>query len=166
MTVAAASDLHKAVAALWVSTGLNASFNQYWEVANRTVFTVLNDGQAAPQQPTPYCVFEQSAGSTTARMSGVGTINQEIRDIPWKFRIHAQLIDGDLRTAKEIAADLAELVLKVFGGHPDTPPQDLTLTNGNFLITQYQSDFGLRTDDDSHQWTIDYLFRLDVPVAT
>jgi len=166
MTVAAASDLHKAVTALWAGSGLDDEFNQHWDAAKRAVYPVLHDGEATPHQPFPYCVFMQSAGSTEARMSCTVGVNREVRDVPWTFRVHAKSIVGDPRNAKGVAADLAELVMRVFGGHPSVAPSDLELENGNFLITQYLSDYGLRTGDDEHLWVVNYSFRVDVPVMT
>jgi len=164
MSVAAAA-LHKAIQTLWNARGLDGEFNRYWSAANRTIYEVLNDGEAAPQQPFPYCVFVQEAGTTTVRMTGHSTNEKhEIHDIPWEFRIHARVIDGNSQTAKEIAAALAEVIIQEFGGHPTMRPQPLTLDSGAHLITQYQNDFGIRTGDDEYQWTISYLFRLDVPV--
>ena len=103
----------------------------------------------------------------TTRMSFGGANRiREIRDVSVVFRIHARTVDGDSRTGKEIAADLAESITEVFGGHPTTNPTGtITLDNGNHLITDLLRDYGVRTGDDEWQWTLDYRFRLDVPVA-
>jgi len=54
----------------------------------------------------------------------------------------------------------------VFGGHPTVAATGaIILTNGKHLITQYQNDFGIRIDDNEYQWVVEYLFRIDVPVA-
>lgn len=162
----ASEDLHKAIASLWSSSGLDATFKALWDSGvAESEWLSLNDQEAYPKQPFPYCVFEQSPGSTTDRMSGGTDSLQEIRDIPWDFRVHARAIDGDSRTAKEIAADLNEEIMKVFGGHPTESPTDLILDNGNFLIAQYQNDYGVRTGDSEYMWIVSYVFRLDVPVA-
>lgn len=160
------ADIHRAVNSLWNSSGLDDLFTALWPSdITDSEFQVLNDGEAGPAQPMPYCVFEQGAGSTTARMSSRGSVIREIRDIPWEFRVHARAVSGDSRTAKEIAAYLIEEITKVYGGHPTDNPTALTLDNGNFLIAQYQNDYGIRTGDDEHEWIVGYLFRVDVPVA-
>ncbi len=165
MTVASA-DLHKGVIAVWNASGLDALFQALYNAGvDSSEFTVLNDQEGAPGQPFPYCVFQQSLGLTTSRMSGPGACLREIRDTPWDFKVHAKAVSGDSRTPKGIAAYLVDEIMKVFGGHPTINPTDLSLDNGNFLITQYQNDFGIRTGDEEYQWNLSYIFRLDVPVA-
>lgn len=160
------ADLHEAIVTAWDAASLDTHFTNLWSsdvVASEWV--VLNDGDTSPAQPMPYCVVEQSPGVTTARMTGAALINREIRDVPVQFRVHAKAVDGDSRDAKKIAIDLINEIMKVYGGHPTESPSALELDNGNFLIGQYQNDYGVRTGDDEHQWIIEYLFRLDVPVA-
>jgi len=91
---------------------------------------------------------------------------REIHQVPWEFRIHAKEIDGDARSAKEIAADLCEEVMKIYGGHPTVAATDMALDNGNFLLAQYQNDYGLNTGDKEHLWVIVYMLLVDVPVRT
>ena len=164
MSVAGA-DIAKAVSALWDSSGLNARFTAYWTATQEAQFDVLNDMEASPQNAFPYCVFELEGTETVARMSGVGDVKREIRDAPLTFRIHAKQVSGDARTAKNIVAALAEEVIKVFGGHTSVGPSEMALDNGNFLISQYQTDYGVRTEDDVWSWVISYTLRLDVPLA-
>ena len=80
------------------------------------------------------------------------------------FRIHAREIASDVRTAKGIASDLAEEIMKVFGGHPTVAPIGLTLDNGHCLQSQYQNDYSVREGEDNFQWIVSYIFRVDVPV--
>jgi hypothetical protein len=160
------ADLRKAIVSLWDSSDLDEKFSDLWRSSIVvTEYLTLHDQEAGPKQPFPYCVFEQGAGDTTDRMSGDKNTIREIRDLPCEFRCHARKRSGDTRTAAEIAAYLAEEVMKVFGGHPTEVPDDLTLDNGNWLITQYQNDYGIRTGDDEYQWIVSYLMRLDVPIT-
>jgi len=165
MTLAGSSELHEAVNTVWVASSLDADFNTYWDAGEDSEHNVLNDGDAGKEIPFPYCVFTIEAGSVQSRMSGEGAGKQLIQDVPVQFTIHAKLIDGDTRTAKEIAADLVEKVMKVFGGHPTVSPEPLVLDNAKHLITQFISDFGWRGDDDIYSWIINYNVRLDAPVA-
>ena len=166
MIVVAGSDIAKAVNDLWDSSGLDTVFTALWEAGMTDHFEALNDGEAAPRQPFPYCVSEQGPTVVESRMSSVETNSKRhIHDVPWTFRIHAAVIDGDARDAKEIAGDMAEQLMQVFGGHPTVSPTDLVLANGNFLISQYQTDYPVRESDDVFQWIVSYIFRLDVPVA-
>ena len=165
MTVCSA-DLAKSINTVWDDSTLDAAFRALWDSSvDPDEFPVLNDQEAMPGQPFPYCVFEASAGTTTDRMSGGRTAIREIRDVPVEFRVHARAVDGDSRTAKEIAAALAEMVVAQFGGHPTIPPQVLVLGNGNFLLAQYVGDWGIRTGDQEYMWIASYLIRLDIPVA-
>jgi len=165
MTLAGSAELHEAINTTWEASSLNADFNDSWAAGESSRFNVLNDGEASPEQPFPYCVFEIEAGSVDVRMSGGDSLNREIRDVPGRFTVYASEIDGDSRTAKEVVADLAEKVMEIFGGHPSTSPEDLTLDNAKHLITLFVSDFGLRKANTVHSWIINYNFRLDVPVA-
>lgn len=162
------ADLYTAIAAAWNASGLDAMFLALRDSSVVDAnFPVLHDQEASPNQPHPYCVMDQiSTGTTTTRMSsGVNGI-RVIRDVPVKFNIYAKEVSGDSRTAKAIAAYLAEELMKVFGGHPtESPSGSVTLSNGNHLITQYQNDYCMRIDDDEYQWTVYYNFKLDVPVA-
>lgn len=161
------ADLHRAINASWDAHGLDWEFKRLWDEPLRTRFEALNDGEAMPGTPYPYLVIEQSPDTTVTRMSGHAGVEEkhEIHDAPFQFRIHAKTRDGDSRTAKEIAAELAELVLMKYGGHPTVPPKNLALLNGNVLFARRLADWGVKTGDDEYLWIISYMFKLDVPVA-
>ncbi len=160
------ADIAKAINTRWNISSLDNNFTALWKSGvTASQWIALHDTPpASPGQPFPYVVYELGVGATTDRMSGDTNSNREIRDIPLDFRVHARAIDGDSRTAKEIAADLAEKIVEVFGGHPTVAPPDITLDNGNFLISQYQNDWGIKTGEDEYQWNVSYLIRVDVPV--
>jgi hypothetical protein len=101
-----------------------------------------------------------------SRMSAGVNSQRHVRDLMVNFNIHATEVDGSSQTAKEIAADLADEVMKVFGGHPTvSPTAEIDLDYGHHLITRYETDYGVRTGDHEFQWVIQYIFRVDVPVA-
>jgi len=161
------ADLQKAIVTVWDAANLDDVF---LALRNASVvdaeFPVLNDQEVIAGGVFPYCVFQGYDGTTTDRMSSVNDgFMREVRDLPLEFRIYARAVSGDDRTAKGIAAYLAEEVMKVFGGHPTTSPTAPTLDNGNFLLAQYQTDTGLHLGDDEYQWSLTYLCRLDVPVG-
>jgi len=160
MTVAAA-DLQKAILVAWNTSSLPATFT-----ALGAGSVMLHDQEAPPGASYPYVVMEELAGaSVTMRMSGGSTSQRIVRDVPVTLHVYAAIVDEDSRSAKQIAAHLAEEILKVFGGHPTIrPTAELSLDNGNHLITRYLNDYGIRTGDDEYEWKIDYEFRLDVPV--
>lgn len=156
-----------AIVTAWNAADLDNDFTALWESSvTDSEYTALNDTEAAPTQPFPYCVYEQAPGGVDTRMSGHdATERHEIRNIPITFNVHARTRDGDGRTAKEIAATLAEEITKVFGGHPTQAPAELTVDNGGALPTQYITDYGVKTDDNEYQWVINYLFRIDAILA-
>lgn len=155
----------KAINTAWDASGLDAIFKTLWEDPATVDYFVLNEQQAAPNQPWPYCVIDQMSPRTTARMSGGSNRLREIRDTMVTLNIHASEVSGDARSAKQIAAYLAEEVMKQFGGHPTiAAARTLTLDNGHVLIVQYQTDYCVRTDDSESQWVISYIIRQDVPV--
>lgn len=163
MSVAGAA-IHEVVATLWSSSGLNTLFQAYWAEADRSLYTSLNDGEAAPKTPFPFAVFTARAPNIVARMSGEDSSKQYINDQPWMFEVYAG--PNGSSSAKEIAATVAEEIIKVFGGHPTQAPAAFpALDNGSVLIVQYQNDWGEREDDDVHKWTVEYNIRTDVPVA-
>ena len=155
--------VHKAVASLWISSGLNTLFQAYWAVVDRSLYTSLNDSEAAPGTPFPYAVFTARASNIVTRMSGEDASKQHINDQPWTFEVYAG--PNGTSSAKEFASAMAEEIIKVFGGHPTESPQALTLDHGSVLIVQYQNDWGERQDDSVHKWTVEYNIRTDVPVA-
>jgi hypothetical protein len=158
--------LYKAIVAAWDSEDLDAKFTALWPTgASATQFTaLLADQEAQPGQPLPYAVMDQFGTDVITRMSN-GDDRYETRDVIFAFHVFADEVAGDSRSAKAIAAYLAEEIMKVFGGHATESPAELTLETGNHLITQYQNDYGLRDIEDVYRWVVTYRFLLDVPVA-
>lgn len=163
------ADIIKAFVTSWNASTLDATFQTLWDSSKTAAdYSVLHDQEAGPDQPFPYCVMGDGIQpSTSARMSS-NTVNQmrEIRDIPITFNIFARQVDGDSRTAKEIAAYLAEELMKIFGGHPTSRPwANIVLDNGQYLITSYDTDYGVLVGDEEYQWIVRYMVKIDVPVA-
>lgn len=155
------ADLHRAIFTAWNDSGLTDIF-----VGMGGVAPVFRDSWAAPGQTKPYCVMMPMSSGTlpVGRSNGGG--RRHIRDIPIEFVISAGEVDGDDRSAKEIAAYLGEQVMALFGGHPTQEGVTLKLANGKHLITQYQSDWGMRDEEDGvYTWHLSYIFKVDVPVV-
>jgi len=157
-------DLLKSINTIWDASTLDATFKALWtDVPDGDDFPVLHDTEAGGEQPWPYCIFESQPGTVVTRMSKGTDDLWMIRDEPAMFKIHACEVDGDVRTAKEIAADLVEEIMKVFGGHPTVAPESMSLDNGDHLVTLYQNDYSVREADSCWVWTVNYVFRIDVP---
>lgn len=163
---AGTADLSAAIVAAWNASGLDAAFKALWDGEHEDEFYVLHEQEAPGGQPWPYCVLDQMTPSVSARMSSVTGGIREERNVPVRFNVHARDLESDSRTCQEIAAYLAEEIMKVFGGHPTVSATgSIELSNGNHVLTQYQNDFGANTGDDEFQWAVSYLIKVDVPVA-
>ena len=160
------ADFQTAIFSAWEASGLDATFKSLWGgsvvVAD---FPVLHETEASPGQPFPYCVVKFDLPNVGGRMYSGGDTKDMIIDVETEFNIFADEVVGDARSSKQIAASLAEEIMKVFGGHPTEGPSAISLTHGFHLITQYQNDYSARAEEDKHQWVVKYLFKLDVPVA-
>lgn len=166
MTVALA-DFCTALETAWNTSGLNAKFQVLWDSSyTASDFTVYQQQEASPGQPFPYCIAEVGTVRATGRMSRSAASKWELKDVSVVFNIHTEKNASDIRSAKQLAAYLAEEVLKVFGGHPTVSPStsELSLSNGGHIITQLAGESSERTDLNRHVWKLEYLFRLDVPV--
>jgi hypothetical protein len=161
------ADFQKALNTAWSNSALNAVFKALWPDPTAEQYVVLHDQEATPGQPRPYCVIDTLSPSVATRMSGGVDSNYEVRDILLTLNIFAEKKAGESRSVKELAAYLAEEVMKVFGGHPTVKPTAvIALDNGGVLPLLYQTDYGTRINDDIWQWTITYLARTDVPVMS
>lgn len=161
------ADLHQAIYTLWVDSGLDAKFKANWPAAKVGEFASLLDETASAAHPHPYCVFTSESGTVATRMSAAGgqTVGKmENRDIPLEFHVHGKALKAGL-SAKQFVASLAEEVMKVFGGHPTVAPQVPALDTGGLVRVQFQSDTGVRDDENVWRWIIRYTFLADVPVA-
>lgn len=161
------ADFNRGLVTLWNSTGLNNAFKAFWSGASLTEFKALEDQEARPGQPWPYCVVMINTPSTITRMSGRETAKQrfETRELDVEFRVHAREMTGIDKSAKTIASELVEEILKVFGGHPTEEPQTVEMTHGAVLQATYLNDVALRDGDNEYHWIVRYQFTLDVPVA-
>lgn len=160
-----AVDVHRAIAAAWEAQGLGAAFRSYWNPEQQSRFTTLNEMEAAPQTPFPYCVIEQATNTEITRMSGTGAHGKKaIKRIPFLFHIYTKAIGSD--SAKTLAAALAELVLGVYGGHPTVVPRELETTSGCVLNCQLVNDYSVKEGDSEHRWVIEYAVTYDSSYMT
>lgn len=160
---AATIEIHEAVAAAWIAWGLDDLFKSYWSDADKLTYPTLNENEATPGQPHPYCVYEMPANVVENRMTGrVHNQQLQIRNNPLLFHVFARPFGSG--SAKEIAANLADRIMQDFGGHPTAQPKEMTLSNGGVILQQYQDDYSLREGDNEYSWTIEYNIKADVPV--
>lgn len=156
-------DLNKAVAALWLVSGLDELIKSYWSVASASLYPTLSEAEAAPGTPMPFATFAAAQPSVDTRMSAAGRRKQHIRSQTWTFDLYTTQTDD--KSAKEVAAEIADEILQVFGGHPSETPSamDMELDNGQVLNVQYQSDHYERQGDTAYLWQVSYSIKTDVP---
>jgi hypothetical protein len=164
------ADVFVAINTVWDSSTLDAQFKALWAAdVVQSQYTVLNDQEASPEQPFPYCVLEVIIKPRSiSRSSGVNSIkiNRKIQEFLITFHVHADKVEGDTRSSKAIASHLAEEVMKVFGGHPTVAPTvDLELSHGDGVSMTLQTDYALRTQLYRYDWVVSYIFRADIPVC-
>lgn len=163
MSVGSAS-ICKAIAALWQNSGLHTQFTAYWATSDKTDFPSLNDAEAEGAHPFPYCVFELDENVPTMRMAGgTTTTKRVVREVGLMFHVHAKPVDP--HSAKEIAATLAEEIVKVFGGHPTVKNQidGYSLDDGAILLSELVSDSSLRENIENWEWLLRYKIQTDSP---
>lgn len=164
-------DLMQAISTAWTDQGLDTLFKSLWSASERDDYASLNFFQAGPNTPIPYGILEIGETTTQDRMSGTSSDLRDIRRTD--FVLSANVINrqatlgtghSDPRTQKEIAADMAEEIMKVYGGHDEQSPVGLTLATGCFIDNFYQRDFGIQMGD-RYTWRVEYRVLLDVPVV-
>ena len=81
------ADIHRAISENWDDYDLDIQFSDFWAEGLDAEFIVLNDEEAAPNQPFPYCVYSIGNVSTVTRMSGGEHEKFELRGGPLTFQV-------------------------------------------------------------------------------
>jgi hypothetical protein len=162
------ADLTKAIVQIWNDSDLNNKFQAFWQESKRDQFPVLNDEEAEGDHAFPYCIFNIPEPNTVTRSTAPDNRRKirEIRRGPLNFKIETKDPFAE-KSAKEIAADLAAEIMRIYGGHPEQANalDGYSLDHGHILLCQYQTDFGVRSDLENWTWEIRYMVTTDVPVA-
>lgn len=164
------ADLHEGIITAWDSTNLEWEHKKLWAEADRDQYPALQpEGGVQPGTPMPYTVYSQDTPQNIARQSSLDeTFKWYAIDTGWTFRTYAEQVPGDPRDAKTIASDIADDIMKAFGGHPTVAPdaaKSIELTHGDIVIWRYEHDYGFGEEDGgTYQWIVSYIIKLDVPV--
>jgi hypothetical protein len=145
------------VAARWEETNLDAAFRSYWpQDDKRDRYEPLNDDEARPDCPHPYCVYEREPPIDKGHSTG-GTPATEYRylDVPILFRIHAKASGSD--SAESVAETVAMLVKRAFD--PGTPL--LGIAPDRHLGTIAEEDWTLREGDQEWMYVVRYLIKTE-----
>lgn len=169
--------LTQALIDCWDQANIDHHFTDYWP-SNKTnsLYLVLSDGEAQAGTPFPYVVFEQTITIVVDRSSGtVDASYNRIQRTSVRFTVHTNTDTSPTgKSAKEFAADLAGVIMYVYGdtptaphvhGTPATGQRILDFEVGAHILTQYQNDIPARTGDEEYSWTVNYDFLYDVPIG-
>lgn len=147
---------HEGVVKRWNDSGLNAKFKAYWRNPQNVEYQILQDQEAKPTPPGPYCVYEIGEPVPVAHMTGrkkAHTENQ-LQNVPFQLRIHASEANG--KSGKKVAIELAKHVVAAFDD------QFLDFGYDTHVNTTKEVDFGTHEDDNEYLWVIPYLWLVDV----
>ena len=148
--------IDEGIAARWDASGLDATFRAEWD-DSQADYQPLNDEEARPQTPTPYCVYEKGTPNIVEHHTGAasGGEHQQIQEIPIQFTIHAQSTASE--SGKLIAKRMAKEVMTAFDPGTDI----LTIDPDCHIITYRGPDFDVRTGDEEWAWVILYDILID-----
>lgn len=163
----------EAIAAKWVSAGLDAAFRTAWGALHQTAeFLTLNDTEARPAKdppghPRPYCIWElgtpvplgnssgraQSGAEQIANGDAEGPLHTLIQtqDVPVQFTVYG--------TTKSQVRQFTKLVAAVFDRAL------FSLTDDEHIETFRDPDFSTRHDDKTWSHTLQYRIRIDAKYA-
>jgi len=136
---------------------LNAFIKAYWPEDKRDRFIAFCDGEARPNTPHPYVVYEKIGrpvleGHSTGSLAGQ---TQEYQSLAISYRCHAK--STETQSAKAVAAEVAERIAEVFG--PDAEPLEICPDYNYQTINQ--GDWHVREGDDECVWVLHYEYLID-----
>lgn len=152
-------NLDEALVTLWERSTLNAAFRAHWTSAAFSEYPVLHMDEARPQPPGPYCVVEIMTPVILGHMSGLtSSTERQLQRVAARFHIHAANQDEAVgpRTGKDIACELAKLVMAVYD-----PPVVLPINVDSHVSTLRGADWCVREGDEDWKWVIEYEFVID-----
>ena len=150
--------LDEAVESHWNKHQLDADFRRKWSNPTATTYQPVDDGQARPSPPGPYCVFTSETPTIVARMTG--TRSGETRVIvswPFTFAVHAKSTASE--SGKEISQWLARKVAEAFD-----PNQPVEIDGAAHVQTERGPDWPRREGDDETVWTLRFRWLVDASI--
>ena len=149
------------IARRWQREKLDAAFVAEWPGGVDSGYTPLNDQEARPETPFPYCVYEKGITRVVERHSGRDILTERaIYIVPITFTIHAK--ETVSRSAKQVAEDFAKLVKTAY----DVGTDLLDIRPDCHLETYDSSDFDTSTGDGEHAWQLEFELLIDGTLNT
>lgn len=161
------ANIDSAIAARWKSRNLNALFKQFWDNPAEDKFHPLNDSEARPQTPMPFCIYEKGtplrqSGSTGAQCEPENHIEYWVQ--PVTFRLHAATPKSTSRWYGRTGKDILREIIGqsypdgygILGAFDDYA--GLLTLGGNDVHshTETGADFHQREDDDVWLWVLNF----------
>jgi len=148
--------IDEGIAAKWESAGLDTTFKNEWPAGNGA-YQPLNDQEARPETPTPYCIYEKFDPIIIGHHTGSrsGSEHQQIQRIPVQFRIHAKTTSSE--SGKAIAKRMATAVMEAY----DPGNDRISIDPDCHLVVYRGPDFHTRLGDEEWVWVCMYDFLID-----
>ena len=158
--------IDQAIAPRWRQKNCNALFKQFWTNPAESKFHPLNDTEARPLTPMPYCVYEKGTPIANGRSTGSQCEPEnevEYWILPVTFRLHAATPASGPhfgRTGKDILREIiGQSYPDGYGilGAFDDYSGNLNLGgNDRHSQTITGADFHTREDDDVWVWVLQF----------
>lgn len=149
-------NIHNAISQRWTDAGLDASFRAEWTDPTDTAHQPLNDMEARPNTPPPYCVFEVELPVTIGHSTAAANSGRECKyvRIGVTFTIYAKRqTDGE--SGKSVANRLLQLVCSKFDPGAGVWPIP---TDARDYIQQIRraAEWLVRHDENTWEGTVRY----------
>ena len=160
------ANIDSAIATRWRQKNLNALFRQFWTNPAESAYWPLNDTEARPNTPMPYCVYEKGTPIRNGNSTGRECEPENLIEY-WQqsitFRLHAATKTTGPhanRTGKDI---LREIIGQgypdgygVLGAFDDFAGRLTMGGNDTHSHTETGGDFHTREDDDVWVWVLQF----------
>lgn len=157
-------DLHRAIEKDWDGSAIQELLHTYWAAGQASSYLGLCEVEAQPGSPKPYVVYTIPTGESRTRMSDFGVKDKrEIRQNTIVFDVYAAQTAA--KSAKEVAGEVHEAVLRHYGGHPDEGPlHQLSMQSACIVNLMLTNEFGVQVDTEVYRVSIEYVIQYDTRV--
>jgi len=148
-------ELHEAVVSHWVDSGLDDRFRDEWIDGTDATYEPLNDTEARPEPPGPYCVYTISEPNTIGHSSGTDAeTERQYLEYTLTFVVHAK--SDSVSSGKRRCKDLAKKIAEAFD-----PKNALPVCNDAWISTERGPDVSQRLGDEEWGWSLTFTVKID-----
>lgn len=159
-------NVHAAISTRWTDAGLDAKFRAEWATPTDTDHQPLNDTEARPSTPVPYCCFEVEQPVTLGHSTGIGSSATERKHVRVGvvFSVFAKRKEATGESGKSVAARMLQQVCAAFdpvAGHWPIPDGC-----GDYLQRiERVADWLVRGDQNAYEASVRYELFIDQIIA-